>query len=79
MFNTQAYKQFGNSVVVPVFDEVAKLIRPHLEEIKKFRDFIISIQLNTKIRQETQKNLDKKTRSFELQSGCDIDLDSLKK
>lgn len=28
--DTQAYKQFGNSVVVPVFEAVAKLIIPHL-------------------------------------------------
>jgi DNA (cytosine-5)-methyltransferase 1 len=28
--DTQAYKQFGNSVVVPVFREVARLMRPHI-------------------------------------------------
>ncbi|WP_103174922.1 DNA (cytosine-5-)-methyltransferase [Paracoccus sp. SY] len=28
--DTQAYKQFGNSVAVPVFAEVAKLMRPHI-------------------------------------------------
>lgn len=28
--DTQAYKQFGNSVAVPVFAEVAKIMRPHL-------------------------------------------------
>lgn len=32
--NTQAYKQFGNSVVVPVFDQVAKLVGPYIKEIK---------------------------------------------
>jgi DNA (cytosine-5)-methyltransferase 1 len=31
--NTRAYKQFGNSVVVPVFKEVAKLIEPHIKDI----------------------------------------------
>lgn len=28
--DTQAYKQFGNSVAVPVFAEVARLMRPHI-------------------------------------------------
>lgn len=28
--DTQAYKQFGNSVAVPVFAEVARLMRPHV-------------------------------------------------
>jgi DNA (cytosine-5)-methyltransferase 1 len=28
--DTQAYKQFGNSVVVPAFREVAQLMRPHI-------------------------------------------------
>ena len=28
--DTQAYKQFGNSVVVPVIAEVARLMAPHL-------------------------------------------------
>jgi len=29
--DTQAYKQFGNSVAVPVFAEVARLMQPHIE------------------------------------------------
>jgi len=29
--DTQAYKQFGNSVVVPVFAAVAKMMKPHIE------------------------------------------------
>jgi DNA (cytosine-5)-methyltransferase 1 len=28
--DTQAYKQFGNSVAVPVFNEVARIMRPHI-------------------------------------------------
>lgn len=28
--DTQAYKQFGNSVVVPVIEEVARIMRPHV-------------------------------------------------
>jgi len=33
--DTQAYKQFGNSVVVPVFSAVAKLMKPKILEAKK--------------------------------------------
>ena len=33
--DTQAYKQFGNSVAVPVFAEVARLMRPHILELVK--------------------------------------------
>ena len=33
--DTRAYKQFGNSVVVPVFKAVADLIEPHISEIIK--------------------------------------------
>lgn len=32
--DTQAYKQFGNSVVVPVFTAVAKLMKPYILEAK---------------------------------------------
>jgi DNA (cytosine-5)-methyltransferase 1 len=28
--DTQAYRQFGNSVAVPVFAEVARIMRPHV-------------------------------------------------
>lgn len=33
--DTQAYKQFGNSVTVPVFAAVAKLMKPTIIEAKK--------------------------------------------
>ncbi len=33
--DTRAYKQFGNSVVVPVFESIAKLLKPHISEILK--------------------------------------------
>ncbi|MEW1810464.1 DNA (cytosine-5-)-methyltransferase [Pseudarthrobacter phenanthrenivorans] len=32
--DTQAYRQFGNSVVVPVFKEVARIMKPHLMQVK---------------------------------------------
>jgi DNA (cytosine-5)-methyltransferase 1 len=31
--DTQAYKQFGNSVAVPVFAEVARIMKPHVLEL----------------------------------------------
>jgi len=33
--DTQAYKQFGNSVAVPVFREVARIMQPHIETVMK--------------------------------------------
>jgi len=33
--DTQAYKQFGNSVVVPVIREVANIMAPHIIELKQ--------------------------------------------
>ena len=30
--DTQAYKQFGNAVVVPVLEAVAELMKPHIEQ-----------------------------------------------
>lgn len=33
--DTQAYRQFGNSVVVPVFTSVAKLMKPYIIEAKQ--------------------------------------------
>jgi DNA (cytosine-5)-methyltransferase 1 len=31
--DTQAYKQFGNSVGVPVFTEVARIMQPHIQTL----------------------------------------------
>ena len=36
--DTQAYKQFGNSVVAPVFEAVAKLMKPYIIQAKAKRD-----------------------------------------
>lgn len=33
--DTQAYRQFGNSVVMPVFREVARIVKPHLMQVKE--------------------------------------------
>lgn len=32
--DTQAYRQFGNSVVMPVFREVARIMKPHIRSVK---------------------------------------------
>ena len=31
--DTQAYKQFGNSVAVPVFGAVAQVMQPHIQAL----------------------------------------------
>lgn len=36
--DTQAYRQFGNSVVVPVISKIAELMEPHIVEFKTGRD-----------------------------------------
>ena len=37
--DTQAYKQFGNSVVVPVIKAVAQVMEPHIEQaVKEVRE-----------------------------------------
>jgi len=48
-----------------------------IEKIENYRNFIKDIQLNTTERKNMKENFDNKTRSFELKSGCDIDLSKL--
>src|SRR5581483_689960 len=36
--DTQAYKQFGNSVVVPVIAEVARIMLPHIRALKQHEE-----------------------------------------
>jgi len=36
--DTQAYRQFGNSVVMPVFKEVARIMKPHIMRVKEIID-----------------------------------------
>jgi DNA (cytosine-5)-methyltransferase 1 len=33
--DTQAYKQFGNAVVVPVIAEVARIMKPHIMALRE--------------------------------------------
>ncbi len=37
--DTQAYRQFGNSVAVPVFEEVARIMKPHIVSTSVIRNF----------------------------------------
>lgn len=46
--DTQAYKQFGNSVVVPVIEEIAYIMKPHImglkdEEVAKEHQYSLAI------------------------------------
>src|SRR5579884_263269 len=36
--DTQAYKQFGNSVVVPLIEAVARLMKPHILALKQYEE-----------------------------------------
>jgi DNA (cytosine-5)-methyltransferase 1 len=42
--DTQAYRQFGNSVIVPVMREVARLMAPHVIELKQQEESGVSQQ-----------------------------------
>ncbi len=56
--DTQAYKQFGNSVVVPVFEAVAKLMKPYILEAKKMtRPVKISVKKSVKAIKKVTKSL----------------------
>jgi DNA (cytosine-5)-methyltransferase 1 len=37
--DTQAYKQFGNSVIVPVISEVARIMKPHIRTMQDLDEF----------------------------------------
>ena len=39
--NTQAYRQFGNSVVMPVMKEVARIMMPYVQMLKDEEDGVI--------------------------------------
>ena len=36
--DTRAYKQFGNAVVVPVIEEIARIMKPHVTKLKETRE-----------------------------------------
>ena len=36
--DTQAYKQFGNSIVVPVVKAVAQLMEPHIRALQRYEE-----------------------------------------
>ena len=39
--DTQAYRQFGNSVCVPVIAEIARLMKPYIMQIKASNDDVV--------------------------------------
>ena len=46
--DTQAYRQFGNSVVVPLVEAIARAMRPHiLGEKPKVRRTQLTLELST--------------------------------
>ncbi|MFA6325211.1 MAG: hypothetical protein WCX46_03230, partial [Candidatus Paceibacterota bacterium] len=45
-----------------------------LQKIEEYRNFVEEKQLNTDARRKIKKLFDDQTGSFELQSGCDVDL-----
>jgi len=56
--DTQAYKQFGNSVVVPVFEAVAKLMRPYILSAKEKAAHTVKV-----IPKKPVKNSDKRRKA----------------
>ena len=44
--DTQAYKQFGNSVVVPVVSAVAEFMLPHIIEAVRSTDDQVELDFN---------------------------------
>lgn len=42
--DTQAYRQFGNSVVVPVITEVARIMQKHIVELVQGKENLIEVQ-----------------------------------
>lgn len=53
--DTQAYKQFGNSVVVPVFSSVAKLMKPYILKAQRKAGKLSNERQNAKGKRKTLK------------------------
>ena len=53
--DTQAYRQFGNSVVVPAIAEVARIMRPHILKVMAEGDQDLILDDSEKSVDETQK------------------------
>jgi len=48
-----------------------------IKEIDKYRSFVENIQFNTSERKNMKSKYEQNVRSFELQSGCDVDISKL--
>lgn len=60
------------------YDCIGKIVprsNDDLQKIEIYRNFIKNKQLNTTERKNLKTNFDNKVGSFELQSGCDVNLD----
>lgn len=53
--DTQAYRQFGNSVVVPAIAEVARIMRPHILKVMAEGDQGVILDDAEKSADEIQK------------------------
>lgn len=63
---SQSYDCIGK--IVPISND-------DIQKIKEYRDYIENMQLNTVERKNLKIKFDSNVRSFQLQSGCDVDLD----
>ena len=66
---SQAYDCTGKTVPMGDYD---------MDKIMALLNFVKSKQLNTTARKDLKTKFDNETRSFELQYGCDVNLDLLK-
>jgi DNA (cytosine-5)-methyltransferase 1 len=55
--DTRAYKQFGNAVVVPVIEEVARIMKPHIMELKERRNAECTKQYSAQQETRTTVNM----------------------
>lgn len=63
------------------YDCIGKLVPDGfdgIEKIDNYRKYVEGLQLNTNVRKNIKSSYERNVRSFELKSGCDIDLSSLK-
>lgn len=62
------------------YDCIGKIVpegNDDIQKIEQYREFIENKQLNTEKRKSLKNDFDNNIRSFELKSGCDVDLNSL--
>lgn len=55
--DTRAYKQFGNAVVVPVIEEIARIMKPHIIDLKERRNSECTKQCSAQQETRTTVNM----------------------